>query len=95
MQNNNTQTQTSSSRRPDIRAAMKTYKRNENINAHSENLVLLANLFGTTEQKATANEMVRLRDRQGYLTMEQSREGYKIHETLYPVFIKFYKGCQL
>ena len=79
----------------DIKGAMETYKRNERINAHSENLVLLANMFGTEEQINLANELVGLRDTQGYLSMEQMRRGYTIQEQLYPVFYDCYKKLHL
>jgi hypothetical protein len=63
------------------------YNRNESINAHSENLLLLAKNFGTREDIEFCEELIRTRDKNNGLTLTQSGEGYnRIHVKLYPIF---------
>jgi hypothetical protein len=45
----------------------KTYNRNENNNAHSENIALLAKNFGTPGEHAQAKEIISERNKQGSL----------------------------
>ena len=71
----------------------KQYKRNENINAHSENLLLLAKNFGDKADILFCQELIRTRDKNGGLTVSQSREGYeRIHVKLYPILKRYQKA---
>lgn len=48
-------------------AVLGAYNRNENNNAHSENVALLAKHFGTPEEHAMAREIISERNKQGSL----------------------------
>lgn len=75
--------------RPEVYKIIKQYARNEAINAHSENLLLLAKNFGTKDDISFCQELIRTRDKNGGLTIAQSREGFdKIHVKLYPILKK-------
>lgn len=52
---------------------MKQYSSNEHNNNHSENIVLLAKHFGTPEELAVAQEIVRYRDKHGGLNYSDPR----------------------
>ena len=71
----------------------KQYKRNESINAHSENLLLLAKNFGDKADILFCQELIRTRDKNNGLTPTQSGEGYnRIHVKLYPIFKRYQKA---
>jgi len=59
------------------------YKKNEQNNEHSENVLLLAQNFGNKSDVEKAKEILKVRNKQGYLTVQQNREANKIHDKLY------------
>jgi hypothetical protein len=61
----------------------KQYKENEQNNNHSENVVLLAENFGSKNDIEKAKEILKTRNKQGYLTLQQGREADQIHNKLY------------
>lgn len=48
------------------------YNRNEAVNAHSENAVLLAEAFGTEAEQKQAHEFLKLRNANGYADRDAS-----------------------
>ena len=48
------------------------YHRNEDRNYHTENAMMLINIFGTSGEKKKAKELKKKIDKQGYVTNEQS-----------------------
>lgn len=53
---------------PSVRRSLQSaYRRNETMNNHSNNIVLLAKNFGTADEHAKAKEIVAERNRQGSL----------------------------
>jgi hypothetical protein len=67
---------------------LKTYKRNEDRNLHSENVVLLAKNFGTKEDLAKAKEILKKHDDLGYLSSELDEERSALHKKLYPKLVE-------
>ena len=63
-------------------ALQATYKENEQNNEHSENVLLLAQNFGSKSDVEKAKEILKIRNKQGYLTVQQNRETDKIHDKL-------------
>jgi len=61
---------------------LKKYKRNEDINNHSENVVLLAKFVGSSDEIAQANRILRDHDALGYLSPELSKEQYALYMAL-------------
>lgn len=70
------------SKKIDLNTLQKKYRENEDYNFHSENILLLAKNFGSKTDLNKANDLIKLRDKQGYLTSDQKSEGYKIHKKL-------------
>jgi chromosome condensin MukBEF complex kleisin-like MukF subunit len=63
------------------------YKRNENNNYHSENVVLLAEHFGTESDLMDAKAIQRKHDEIGHMPMSLMRERFELHQKLYPMLV--------
>jgi hypothetical protein len=70
------------SKKINLNTLQEKYRENEDYNLHSENILLLAKNFGSKTDLNKANDLIKLRDKQGYLTSDQKSEGYKIHKKL-------------
>jgi hypothetical protein len=55
------------------------YDENEDNNAHSENVVLLAKHFGTKEDLVEAKRILALHDKEGHLTSENGKKRQELH----------------
>lgn len=55
------------------------YEENEDNNAHSENVVLLAKHFGTKEDLAEAKEILALHEKEGHLSSENGKKRQELH----------------
>lgn len=67
----------------DFNAIEKEYKENEDNNAHSENVVLLADNFGTEEEKAEAKEILEKHNEEGSLSSELRNRRSILEEKLW------------
>jgi len=67
----------------DFNAIEKEYKENEDNNAHSENVVLLAENFGTEEEKSEAKEILEKHNEQGSLSSELRNRRSVLEEKLW------------
>jgi hypothetical protein len=65
-----------------LKAFVKKYEKNEDINAHSENVVLLAERFGTEEELEEANSILKKHYEEGSLSFENGRKRYELQEKL-------------
>ena len=65
------------------------YKENEDKNHHIDNAILLVRFFGTQDELDLLLDIKKLHQNQGYLTMKQSEEVYKIQQ---PYYRKMFKG---
>lgn len=63
------------------------FNKNENDNFHSENAVLLAKNFGTDEDLANAERILREHHRIGHMTQELLTERDAIYLKLYPKLV--------
>lgn len=68
-----------------------TYKNNEKINAHSENIVHLANLVGDNKDKKEATEILKKHRDVGYLTQDLHDRRYALHKKLFPKVNKHFR----
>lgn len=68
-----------------------TYKNNEKINAHSENIVHLANLVGDNKDKKEATEILKKHRDIGYLTQDLHDRRYALHKKLFPKVNKHFR----
>jgi hypothetical protein len=79
------------------------YEENEDNNAHSENVVLLAKHFGTKEDLAEAKKILALHNKEGHLTTDNSQKRRELHLKLIETArkemskegIKFAKGGEV
>jgi hypothetical protein len=55
------------------------YDENEDNNAHSENVVLLAKHFGTKEDLVEAKRILTLHEKEGHLTSENGKKRQELH----------------
>lgn len=55
------------------------YEENEDNNAHSENVVLLAKHFGTKEDLVEAKRILALHEKEGHLTSENGKKRQELH----------------
>jgi hypothetical protein len=55
------------------------YLENEDENAHSENVVLLAKHFGTESELKEAKRILQLHDKEGYLSSENGKKRQELH----------------
>jgi hypothetical protein len=67
----------------DFTAIEKEYKENEDNNYHSENVVLLAENFGTEEEKAEAKEILEKHNEEGSLSSELRNRRSVLEEKLW------------
>ncbi len=56
---------------------LRKYHRNEKLNYHTENAIMLINVFGTKAGKNKAKEIKKQIDTQGYVNGNQSRWLYE------------------
>ena len=63
----------------DLSLVKKKYDENEDENAHSENVVLLAKHFGTKGDLAKAKEILALHQKEGYLSSENGKKRIELH----------------
>ena len=61
----------------------KRYEENEDNNAHLDNAIMLVSEFGTADELERLMEIQQMHEKQGYLTVEQSREQYEIQKPYY------------
>jgi len=66
----------------DLSLVKKKYEENEDENAHSENVVLLAKHFGTKADLAKAKEILALHEKEGYLSSENGKKRTELHYKL-------------
>jgi len=62
----------------------KKYLKNEDCNLHTENVVLLAENFGDSDDKIIAKGILRLHEELGHITYELSQVRREIHNRLFP-----------
>ena len=67
------------------------YKKNEENNDHSENVVLLAKTFGTDEDVIEAEDIQYKHDSIGYITTDLLRRRDILHNKLYPLLVRLVK----
>jgi hypothetical protein len=65
-----------------LKAIAKAYEENEDVNAHSENVVLLAKHFGSADDLEQAKEILERHNKEGHLTSENGRKRYELHKKL-------------
>ncbi len=65
-----------------LKSIAKKYERNEDENAHSENVVLLAQNFGTKEELAEAKAILKKHNEEGHLSSENGAKRQKLHSQL-------------
>jgi hypothetical protein len=63
----------------DLSSIKKKYEENEDSNAHSENVVLLAKHFGTKEELAEAKKILALHEKEGHLSSENGKKRQALH----------------
>jgi hypothetical protein len=63
----------------DLTSIKEEYLKNEDENAHSENVVLLAKHFGTKEDLAKAKEILALHEKEGSLSSENGKKRQELH----------------
>jgi hypothetical protein len=63
----------------DLSSIKEKYEENEDENAHSENVVLLAKHFGTKEDLAKAKEILALHEKEGSLSSENGKKRQELH----------------
>lgn len=68
----------------DLDAWMQEYKTLEDVNMHSENVVRLADLVGTKEDKLLAKRILDDMYRRGYLDQADYKVQYELHKKLFP-----------
>lgn len=66
----------------DLSLIKKKYEENEDENAHSENVVLLAKHFGTKADLAKAKEILDLHEKEGFLSSENGKKRTELHYKL-------------
>ncbi len=69
----------------DLKTIQKRWDRNENWNRHSENIVLLAEQFGSPEDIKEAKAILKEHHDVGYLTDDLNKRRMKLHDKLYPM----------
>ena len=57
--------------------ALKKYEENEDINAHTENYLLLAELYGATQEVKAVKTILKHRNKNGHLNFKHSEWMYK------------------
>jgi hypothetical protein len=62
-----------------LASVKKKYEENEDENAHSENVVLLAKHFGTKEELAEAKKILALHEKEGSLSSENGKKRQELH----------------
>jgi hypothetical protein len=65
----------------------KRYLKNEDVNAHSENVILLAEAFGTQEDISISKSILELHHELNHMPYPLSRIRGVIHNRLYAVMI--------
>ena len=73
-----------------MKAFMKKYRKNEDINYHSKNTMELAKFLGHKEHEATAKEIMDRHEKRGYLDDEDSNKRRAIDKELWPRVSKYY-----
>jgi hypothetical protein len=63
----------------DLNSIKEQYLQNEDENAHSENVVLLAKHFGTKEDLSKAKEILALHEKEGSLSSENGKKRQELH----------------
>lgn len=74
-----------------VESIFSKYEENEENNAHSENVVLLATHFGTKEDLKKAKSILNRHMKAGSLTKQLSDERSEIEERLYPKLVEALK----
>jgi hypothetical protein len=68
-------------------AIFKKYEKNEDDNYHSENVVLLAQHFGTADDLKKAKHILKEHERLGSLPQDLYEQRYTLHQKLYPKLV--------
>jgi hypothetical protein len=84
----NTQTSEQPAQVQTTKEMFKLYKENEEINNHMENAVMLVNAFGSKLEKIRIAEIANDHEKQGFLSMDQSRESYELSGKYYKLLIQ-------
>ena len=65
------------------------YKSNEDMNAHTENILMLADFFGTEEEYKAVKKIAKVSKMRGYTSHEDDKWMYEnIHKKYYKELIK-------
>jgi hypothetical protein len=78
----------------DYERVAKEYERNENNNAHSENLVLLAETFGNNKDYELATTIVKRRNAEGSFPNDLYDAAKEMSDRLYPKYKEAKKNLQ-
>jgi hypothetical protein len=73
-----------------VKAFMKKYRKNEDINHHSKNTMELAKFLGHKEHEETARGIMERHEKRGYLDDEDSNKRRAIDKELFPRISKYY-----
>lgn len=65
-----------------LKRFFRKYEKNEDENMHSENVVLLAENFGTQDEKLKAKRILKIHDEEGSLSTENAKNRRKLSEIL-------------
>jgi len=68
-------------------AIFKKYEENEDDNYHGENVVLLAQHFGTADDLKKAKQILKEHERSGSLPQNLYEQRHKLHQKLYPKLV--------
>jgi hypothetical protein len=74
-----------------IKSLYKKYQDNENVNYHTENILLLAENFGSALDKKAAKKLITDADKYGYSTQANIEKANVLNKKLYPKLIAAYK----
>ena len=64
------------------------YKENEQFNDHTLNALKLVEMFGTTDELHQVQMIADADEKQGFLTMEQTRHRYELSQKYYKLLVK-------
>lgn len=72
-----------------IEKIVKEFYSNQNINAHVENNVLLANSFGNDEDREEAKKIHSLYSKKGHMSQDLIEREKNLRKRLYPIFLAY------
>lgn len=71
-----------------LKYIQKEFEENEDNNAHSENVVLLAKYFGSSTDLKEAKKILALHEKEGYLSTENGKKRRKLEDKLFSAWNK-------